>query len=283
VKPLHYALGYAESGYHVLPVRSLDDNGRCDCGGACGSDAVKWAKHPRTQHGWQDATTDPDQIRQWWSMWPNANVGIATLGDLVVIDLDPRHGSEQTWVELIRDRDLPPTLTAITGSGGLHYYFRGHVARQGHNALGAGIDVKAQVADRAGYVLAPPSRTVGGEYGWLTNGISPSPLPDWLHPDPPAKRQMTLPEAKGPAPSCSYALAALRSEARAASERRDGQGRRDGLFEAALKLSRLCPPLAVAEVVEVLLAAAAESGLSESEARSHIENGLATGFQAVGA
>jgi Bifunctional DNA primase/polymerase, N-terminal len=279
--PKVWALGYASKGFHVLPVRSLNERGGCDCGGGCG-DETKWAKHPRTQHGWQDATTDPDQIRQWWEWWPTANVGVATLGELVVIDLDPRNGSEETWPALLDGREVPETPLAMTGSGGLHYWFRGSVTRQGRDALGPGVDIKATVEGRSGYVLAPPSRTAAGGYEWIMVGVPLAPLPEWLHPEPPSRPQLTIANVTEES-SVPYAVAALRAEARQASQRRDGEGRRDGLFEAGLKLARLCPPLRGDEILAVLTAAARESGLSDREARPHIENGLATGFRAVGA
>jgi len=45
-------------------------------------------KEPLTSHGFKDATTDPEQIRRWWSEHPDANLGLATglLSRLVVLD-----------------------------------------------------------------------------------------------------------------------------------------------------------------------------------------------------
>ncbi len=38
----------------------------------------------------KDASAHPGQIEQWWSKWPDANIGIATGKDsgLMVLDLD---------------------------------------------------------------------------------------------------------------------------------------------------------------------------------------------------
>ena len=38
------------------------------------------------------------EIKRWWSRWPNANIG-ALVGDgLVVVDIDPRNGGRDTVV-----------------------------------------------------------------------------------------------------------------------------------------------------------------------------------------
>jgi hypothetical protein len=38
---------------------------------------------------------------------------------LVVLDVDPRHGGDES----IRNLKLPPTVEALTGGGGWHEYF----------------------------------------------------------------------------------------------------------------------------------------------------------------
>ena len=66
------------------------------------------------------ATTDPDQIREWWTRNPNYNIGIVCTSNLLaVIDIDGEAGEE--W---IRDTNtpMPTTWTAITGRGH-HYYY----------------------------------------------------------------------------------------------------------------------------------------------------------------
>src|SRR3990172_11227437 len=72
------ALGYAEQGLPVFPIHSpISSNGGLTCSCAnpkCDSKA----KHPRTAHGFKDATTDAAIIKEWWSRWPNANIGIPT-------------------------------------------------------------------------------------------------------------------------------------------------------------------------------------------------------------
>ena len=117
------ALKYAQRGYPVFPLYSIQ-NGRCDCGD---SDCKSPGKHPRTQNGFKDATTDPIQIRKWWSRWPDSNIGIPTgeASGFLVLDVDPRNGGDQSLSDLLDQHgQLPSTLTQRTGSGGTHYIFR---------------------------------------------------------------------------------------------------------------------------------------------------------------
>ena len=98
---LRRALDYAQRGWPVLPLRG---------------------KIPRTLHGFKDATTAEDVIRQWWTQWPDANVGICTgkLSGLVVVDIDWRNGGDLSREQL---DDWPNTPEVLTGGGG-HAYFR---------------------------------------------------------------------------------------------------------------------------------------------------------------
>jgi putative DNA primase/helicase len=61
------ALGYADRGWPVFPLHSVDDHGRCACGDA---DCQSPGRHPLTDHGFEDATTDEQVIRDWWARWP---------------------------------------------------------------------------------------------------------------------------------------------------------------------------------------------------------------------
>lgn len=37
---------------------------------------VPGGKRPLTEHGFHDATTEPDQIAAWWRQHPQANIGV---------------------------------------------------------------------------------------------------------------------------------------------------------------------------------------------------------------
>lgn len=177
---LEAALAYARRGWPVLPLHTVRD-GRCFCGrSACTSPG----KHPRTEHGAKDATTDETIIRQWWTRWPDANIGIATGGGsgLVVVDVDPRNGGDDSLDALERQHGaLPQTVEALTGGGGRHILFAHPGKRIKNGPIAPGVDLKAD----GGYIVAPPSLHASGRaYTWDTcahpDDVALAPLPPWL-------------------------------------------------------------------------------------------------------
>ena len=187
------ALEYAEKGWPVLPVYEPDDQGHCSCGKGAACDSP--AKHPRTRHGFKDATTDESQIREWWRIWPNANVAVSTgpLSGLVVVDLDPRHGSDASFVRLKAEYGpIPETLTCVTGGGGQHLYFvsPGSSIRSRTGVL-RGIDVRAD----GSYIIVAPSRHSSGQlYAWNDSPRRDiAQLPDPLRALFTAERQAPIP------------------------------------------------------------------------------------------
>ena len=172
------ALGYALRGWRVFPLHGVDANG-CTCGKP---DCERQGKHPRTEHGLDDATRDVARIRDWWQRWPNANIGIATgaASGLVVLDIDPRHSGLKTLEALKRKHGgVPRTLTVLTGSGGHHAYFAhpGHTKiRNSSGRLGDGIDVRGD----GGYVVAPPSVHRSGNHYKIVREAEPAPMPPWV-------------------------------------------------------------------------------------------------------
>jgi hypothetical protein len=111
--PLVAALAYATRGWPVLPLHSVQ-NGRCTCGAAA---CRSTGKHPRTANGIKDATTDLEQIKQWWACWPEANIGIATgaASGLVVVDVDPRNGGKESLERLQEAHGPFDTYTVSSG------------------------------------------------------------------------------------------------------------------------------------------------------------------------
>ncbi|MCG3139041.1 MAG: hypothetical protein HJJLKODD_02918 [Phycisphaerae bacterium] len=175
------ALRYAELGWHVFPVYSISQ-GQCTCGDASCRSA---GKHPRLSNGLKGASVDQAIINQWWTKWPDANVGIRTgaISGIIAIDIDPRHGGDGTLTKLINENgQLPPTTTAITGSGG-HHLIMAHpgVNVSNRTNLWPGIDVRSD----GGYIVVPPSNHAsGGTYQW-SNGsdpwqCEPASIPNWV-------------------------------------------------------------------------------------------------------
>ncbi len=166
--PLAMAHAYAAHGWPVFPLYSVVD-GVCNCwkaarGVNCGRDT---GKHPRTAHGYLDASTDPEKIERWFSVWPASNIGIATgaISGIVVVDIDPRNGAMDTVAKLADEvRTFARTAQVLTQAGGWHLYYKhpGQRVKCEENALGPGIDIKGD----GGYVVAPPSRGAGGPYVW---------------------------------------------------------------------------------------------------------------------
>ena len=111
------ALDYAARGWCVLPLHDVT-TGVCSCRE---QEACKTpGKHPRITKWQLAASTNPDLISGWWAGWPTANVGILTgrRSNLVVLDVDPRHGGDKQLQALIADHEpLPDTVVAQTGGG----------------------------------------------------------------------------------------------------------------------------------------------------------------------
>ena len=159
------ALALAALGFAIFP---------CQKGG---KRPVGWL----APHGCRDVTSDPEVIKQWWTLgdW---NVGIATDGG-VVLDVDPRNGGDASLQKLLDEHGaLPPTWTVKTGGGGGHLYFArpaGLPIGCRKDGLPPGIDIKAA----GGYVIAPPSlHASGNRYAWHTHpaGAPLAQMPEWL-------------------------------------------------------------------------------------------------------
>src|SRR5688500_6553244 len=87
------AIGYARRGLPVFPLYHATERGQCTCNNP---ECDRIAKHPRTNHGFKDATTVPERVSEFWERNPLANIGIATgvEAGVIVIDIDPRHGGD---------------------------------------------------------------------------------------------------------------------------------------------------------------------------------------------
>ncbi len=139
------ACWYADMGWHVLPLRP----GR------------KQPLGRLVPNGKDDATADLAQVFRWWDAVPSANIGIHCYpSGLVVLDVDPRNGGDDSLYLLERELGtLPETVSAETGGGGFHYFFRDPGCDLA-GVLADGLDVK-----RHGYVLVAPSVTTDA-YTW---------------------------------------------------------------------------------------------------------------------
>ena len=178
---LDAALQYASWGWRVFPVHTWED-GRCTCGNP---ECEHVAKHPRTSHGFKEATTRQEIIKGWWTKWPGSNIGVATGRDsgLVVLDIDPRNGGNDSLYKLEKEFGrLSDTVESQTGGGGRHFLFKypnRHIPCKG--TIRPGLDLKAE----GGYIIAPPSRHASGKlYRWelssCPDDVELAPLSEWL-------------------------------------------------------------------------------------------------------
>jgi hypothetical protein len=154
------ALKYVRRGWSVIPVRRSDK-----------MPLVKWRE-------FQNRIPTEDEVREWWTTYPNANVALITGGvsKTVVLDIDTRKGAdpEQVW------QQHPTALVAESGGGGAHLFYQtnGHRIRTGNSTRD--IEVKGEGAN----VTLPPSiHPSGKRYRWLRKG-APAPFPDEIHAGP---------------------------------------------------------------------------------------------------
>jgi hypothetical protein len=173
------ALDLAGRGWRIIPLHDVA-GGLCSCGAA---DCTSPGKHPRTDHGLKDGTTDAATIRRWWSRWPTANIGVCTgpKSGVVMVGPDGQAGIDALAKLESEHGELPRTPRTRSGSGGRHYYFRwpveGSIGNR-RNRRGLPIDVRGQ----GGYFVAPPSRNQSGPYVWEVhpNDCLLADAPEWL-------------------------------------------------------------------------------------------------------
>lgn len=279
---LRAALGAAEHGWHVFPLRpdtkrpALHGEKTCTRTGPCAGGHRKWE---------QRATTDPDRIRAAWTRAP-FNVGIATgPSGLVVVDLDtPEHkGSSDapdgaaTFGALCEraGHTVPDTYRTRTASGGTHLYFTAPDGVRLPNTAGTVTDA---VDTRAwgGYVVAAGSTLPAGQYEALSAPVA-APLPGWLltilQPAVPTRPTgpLRLPAVDG----SRAAVAALEAECAVVAAAPDGL-RNTTLNRSAFKVGRFVAwgdlPRHVAE--DAFQAAGEAVGLTAAECRTTIRSAL---------
>jgi hypothetical protein len=293
---LDHALAYAELGWYVFPCHHPLKK----AGWSCSCELWKRekvnaefecnrpGKHPRTENGLDDATTDADQIRSWWRKWPTANIGInCGKSGLLVIDLD-------TYKDTYRGDDLElneDTVTALSGGGGAHLFYGmadGDTFGNSNKNLPAGVDPKAW----GGYVIVSPSaHKSGNTYQW-ENDYSPWDKP--LAPIPPKLRALLEENRKHDRPEVQfdtakkyengqgtiYGIAAINNQCKTISTAANGT-RNNTLNSAAYALGRLVAggELEYNYAYDNLYSAALQIDLSEAEAKQTIDSGIVAGMQ----
>jgi hypothetical protein len=153
------AIEYARRGFSVIPISTASNGGK--------RPLLAWEPYQK-----QRATEQ--EIRSWWEMWPDANVGLVTgaISGFVVVDADGPEGQASLLALL---GEMPATPTARTGKG-LHLLFQHPGGQVGNRArMKPGLDLRGD----GGFIVAPPSEHENGEqYAWLTDpSTALAPLP----------------------------------------------------------------------------------------------------------
>lgn len=164
-KKLTAALCYAKQGFPIVPL-----NG----------------KIPRIKNWPNKASTNENEIRAWMKTWPSSNIGMITgkTSGVFVLDVDVKTGGIEN-LDLLKSEygPLPDTLTAQTGGGGRHYFFKYPSGGLSNSTgeLPSGLDVRAN----GGQIVVSPSihPDTGREYVWQDfepGEIEVAEAPPWL-------------------------------------------------------------------------------------------------------
>ena len=142
---LRQALAYARHGWPVFP-------------------CLPGQKIPATQHGYLDATTDEQQITEWFGRGFTWNLAIATGApgpDVLDIDQHGEAGNGYPAFARLQRAGLVDGAAAYvrTPAGGMHAYFTGTDQHNGR-LPSHHLDFRSQ----GGYILAPPSQIDGKPY-----------------------------------------------------------------------------------------------------------------------
>ena len=155
------ALWHADQGMPVFPLTWIV-NKACSCNDPlCRSQG----KHPLISEWPVNASTEPDQIKKWWALWPFANIGVVCgiRSGISVLDVDFRHGGADgldAFKNQYGDFDTP----MVIAGDGFHYYFKNKPGlRNNVSIYGPGLDVR----NDGGYVCGAGSWHLSGkQYMW---------------------------------------------------------------------------------------------------------------------
>ncbi|MBI4490645.1 MAG: bifunctional DNA primase/polymerase, partial [Deltaproteobacteria bacterium] len=143
---LNAAFSYLKHGFSVIPIQGREKK-----------PLIAWEDY-------QGQQARQDEIRAWWTKWPNANVGIVTgaFSGLVVIDIDSVEAKDKLK-GLLSDYDLSAVPRSRTGKGWQLFFKHPGTPIQNRAGVLPGLDVRGD----GGYVVAPPSiHPKGKTYTW---------------------------------------------------------------------------------------------------------------------
>ena len=219
-------------------------------------------KRPMTQHGFMDATRDPETIRRCFRNAAMIGIPTGEASGFFVLDLDCKNGAQGLEWLAAHEARLPQTRRHRTRSGGVHLLFAmpaGRAIRNSASKVGPGVDVRGT----GGYIIAPPSDgydvvdacTIAEAPAWLLDLIDPPAAPA----QPIAPRQPSPPRQSGD--GTRYGLQALDNECQAILSAADG-AKHDTLNRAAFSIGGLVAAGELAEGPALRALASALAGIA---------------------
>ena len=245
------ALAYARCGWPVFP-------------------CLPGQKVPATQHGYLEATTDEQQITEWFGRGFGWNLAIATSApgpDVLDVDQHGEAGNGYPAFATLQRAGLVDGAAAYmrTPASGMHAYFTGSDQHNGR-LPSHHLDFRSQ----GGYILAPPPQIHGKPYQLIKKPGGHSGL-DWAEVTAllePQRHQQRPASAQSPDRTLSQLAHWVASQPEG--------NRNSGLFWAANRALDANP----AADLSALAAAARQAGLDEPEIIRTLDSARKTNHQA---
>lgn len=222
-------------------------------------------------HGVKEATTNPQIIERWFREDPDANIGVAagSVADLLVLDIDPRNGGTENLGAVCREiGDLPPTVTARTGGGGQHLFFRYPNVSIRKDSAGKRVGLGVDIVSNGAFVVMPGSEhSSGRRYSWAKGrgprALELASLPDaWVHllsGSDPTSKVAAAPQTDKTAPNVGSVIP-------------EGQ-RNDALTSRAGALHRRgCTASEILSVLQAINEASCQPPLADDEVRGIVNS-----------
>ena len=132
------------------------------------------SKLPLEKDWLNKCTDDIETVRGW--VLNGDNVGlVCSKSNLVVIDVDTKHGGVDAWAAMCAANGEPKTLVQTTPSGGKHYIFKAKPGKIYKGKIQAGIDIRYNA-----YICISPSSTKVGNYAYVNEMAEVAVYDSWL-------------------------------------------------------------------------------------------------------
>lgn len=141
-------------------------------------------KKPKSgTHGYKDRIDTIEQLSTQEYLFTDSNLAIVPTAEnhVFVVDMDVKNGIdgvESFLSDFCEGKEIPDTMTVITPSGGLHFYFLSSEGKSIPRKIGIvpGVDILGP----GGHVVAPPSVTGAGDYVFEGECREIAEAPEWL-------------------------------------------------------------------------------------------------------